>query len=38
LTPCVDEAITALTESGELAAITDEWLADFIEAPVITDE
>ncbi|HSM67295.1 MAG TPA: ABC transporter substrate-binding protein [Ilumatobacteraceae bacterium] len=38
LTSCVDEAITAITESGELEAITDEWLADFIEAPVITNE
>lgn len=38
LTSCVDEAITAITESGELEAITDQWLADFIEAPVITNE
>jgi polar amino acid transport system substrate-binding protein len=38
LTPCVDDAITAITESGELQAITDEWLADFIDAPVITAE
>jgi polar amino acid transport system substrate-binding protein len=38
LTSCVDAAITTLTENGELEAITDEWLADFIDAPVITNE
>jgi len=38
LTSCVDAAITTLTESGELEAITTEWLTDFIDAPVITDE
>lgn len=38
LTSCADDAITALTESGELEAITDQWLADYIEAPVITNE
>jgi polar amino acid transport system substrate-binding protein len=38
LTACVDQAITAITESGELDAITQEWLADYTEAPVITVE
>jgi len=38
LTPCVDVAITAITDSGELDAITQEWLADFTGAPVITVE
>jgi len=37
LTPCVDDAITAITDSGELAAITTEWLADFTGAPVISE-
>lgn len=36
LTSCVDAAITTLTDNGELAAITQEWLSDFTEAPVIT--
>jgi polar amino acid transport system substrate-binding protein len=38
LTPCVDAAITAIDESGELDAITQEWLADFTGAPVISVE
>jgi polar amino acid transport system substrate-binding protein len=38
LTACVDEAITTLTDNGELDAITQEWLADFTGAPVITVE
>jgi polar amino acid transport system substrate-binding protein len=38
LTACVDQAITTLTENGELDAITQEWLADFTGAPVITAE
>jgi polar amino acid transport system substrate-binding protein len=38
LTPCVDAAITTLTENGELEAITQEWLSDFTGAPVITVE
>jgi polar amino acid transport system substrate-binding protein len=36
LTPCVDLALAALTDSGELAAITQEWMSDFTEAPVIS--
>ncbi len=38
LTSCVDEAITTLTENGDLEAITQEWLSDFTGAPVITVE
>ncbi len=38
LTSCVDAAITTLTDNGELDAITQEWLADFTGAPVITVE
>jgi polar amino acid transport system substrate-binding protein len=36
LTPCVDAAITALTDSGELEAITTEWMTDFTDVPVIS--
>ncbi|MGE5211588.1 MAG: ABC transporter substrate-binding protein [Acidobacteriota bacterium] len=36
LTSCVDAAITAITESGELDAIQQEWLADTTGAPVIS--
>jgi polar amino acid transport system substrate-binding protein len=35
LTGCVDAAITALTDSGELDAIQQEWLSDSTGAPVI---
>lgn len=35
---CVDAAIIALSDSGELDAITQEWLADFTGAPVIAVE
>jgi polar amino acid transport system substrate-binding protein len=38
LTPCVDQAITTLTENGELAALEAEWLADYQSLPVITSE
>jgi polar amino acid transport system substrate-binding protein len=38
LTPCVDAALTVLTESGELDALTQEWLADNTGAPVISTE
>jgi polar amino acid transport system substrate-binding protein len=38
LTGCVDAAIQTLTDSGELDAITQEWLADFTGAPVISVE
>ncbi|TFH18890.1 MAG: amino acid ABC transporter substrate-binding protein [Acidimicrobiales bacterium] len=36
LTSCLNDAITTLTDNGELDAITQEWLADFTGAPVIT--
>lgn len=36
LTPCVDLALAALRDSGELDQITQEWMSDFTEAPVIT--
>jgi polar amino acid transport system substrate-binding protein len=38
LTPCVDAAITAITESGELDAIQQEWLSDTTGAAVISVE
>jgi polar amino acid transport system substrate-binding protein len=37
LTSCVDAAITAITDSGELETITTEWLADNTGAPYITE-
>lgn len=36
LTECVDLALTAMKESGELEAITTEWMADYTEAPIIS--
>jgi polar amino acid transport system substrate-binding protein len=36
LTECVNQAIAALEESGELDAITQEWMSDWTEAPVIS--
>jgi polar amino acid transport system substrate-binding protein len=38
LTSCVDEAITTLTENGELDALEAEWLADYQAIPVIASE
>jgi polar amino acid transport system substrate-binding protein len=38
LTGCVDDAITAITDSGELDALTTEWLSDNTGAPVISVE
>ncbi len=35
LTTCVDAAITTITDNGDLDAITQQWLSDFTEAPVI---
>lgn len=35
LTPCVSEAVDALRESGELAAIEEEWLSAATNAPVL---
>ncbi len=38
LKPCVDAAITALTDSGELGEITDQWLEVGDVAPIIPAE
>lgn len=39
LVECVNTALTALRDSGELAAIAEEWLAGYTNAPIIsTDE
>ena len=35
LRDCVNEALTALRDSGELEAIEQEWLSDVVDAPVI---
>jgi polar amino acid transport system substrate-binding protein len=35
LTDCVNEALASLTESGELEAITDEWMSENAGAPVL---
>ena len=37
LTPCVNAAVQALSDSGELAAITNEWLSEFTGAPTISE-
>jgi polar amino acid transport system substrate-binding protein len=36
LTACVDQALAALTESGQLQDITNQWMADYTKAPVIS--
>ncbi len=36
LTECVDIALATIKGSGELDAITTEWMSDYTEAPVIT--
>ncbi len=38
LTDCVSEAVTALTDSGELEALTNEWLSENTDVPFITTE
>lgn len=38
LTACVNEAITTLTENGELDALQAEWLADYEALPIISAE
>lgn len=38
LTGCVNDAITAISDSGDLAAIQQEWLSDTTGAPIITVE
>ena len=37
LTDCVNQAIQALKDSGDLEAITTEWLADKVNAPAFTE-
>ncbi|HNJ96669.1 MAG TPA: transporter substrate-binding domain-containing protein [Ilumatobacteraceae bacterium] len=38
LVECANLALQALTESGELAAITDEWMAGYTEAPTLSKD
>ena len=35
LVPCVNEALTTLKESGELAALEEQWLSDVVDVPVL---
>jgi polar amino acid transport system substrate-binding protein len=37
LTDCVNEAILTMGENGELDSIAEEWLADYVNAPQITE-
>lgn len=37
LTECVNEAILTMGENGELDSIAQEWLADYVNAPQITE-
>jgi polar amino acid transport system substrate-binding protein len=37
LTDCVDEAILTMGENGELDTIAEKWLADFLDAPSISE-
>jgi polar amino acid transport system substrate-binding protein len=37
LTECVDTALLTMGENGELDSIAEEWLADFLDAPQITE-
>jgi polar amino acid transport system substrate-binding protein len=37
LTDCVDEALLTMGENGELDSIAAEWLADYVNAPQITE-
>lgn len=36
LTACVDQALASLAESGQLQDITNQWMADYSKAPVIS--
>ena len=38
LTGCVNDALAAMTESGALESITNQWLSDFTGVPFITTE
>ncbi len=35
LTPCVNEALAALTEDGTIADIEQQWLSDVVDVPVL---
>jgi len=35
LVPCVNQALAALEDSGELAAIEERWLSDVVDVPVL---
>jgi polar amino acid transport system substrate-binding protein len=35
LTPCVNDAIASLKESGELDEITQQWMSESADAPVL---
>lgn len=35
LVPCVNEALATLKESGELAALEEQWLSDVVDVPVL---
>ncbi len=37
LTDCVNEAILTMGENGELDSIAEEWMADYLDAPQITE-
>lgn len=37
LTDCVNEAILTMGENGELDTIAEEWMADYLDAPQITE-
>jgi polar amino acid transport system substrate-binding protein len=37
LTECVNEAILTMGENGELDSLAAEWMADFLDAPVISE-
>ena len=33
---CANQALASLTESGELLAITDQWMTEYTKAPVLS--
>lgn len=33
--PCVDQALTSLKDSGELAEIEEQWLSNVVDVPVL---
>ena len=38
LVECVNLALAALTDSGALAAVTEEWMAGYTEAPTLSKD